>query len=419
MLFKKASNYFLSPELKNNPLHPDYEGVYGLVSGVLWAVIFLWGMALILYLNNYPLPVLFYNGLSILIVLPSVRRNLQEPAFLINGFFLYLIYFPAILKLGGICSSSLALLYPFLLGGLLGLPKYGICYVGGNIFFLLFLYFYTPAHVYKNIWDTKLFALLIHLLSTLLTGALFWFMQKKKDTMMIQNKDLQNNKINTLNSEVARRTKELNNMRQTFAADFHDETGNMLSAITRQAALLKLQPDINANTSNIVEHIIANTNQLYASSRHFIWNLNNDSDDPKILFNYLTSFGQLYYNQFDVSFSAENSTEDASLRLEPFAAINLIFIFKEAMNNVIKHADARGVILKMLYKNGYLQFSLTDDGAWKEPETKEDHHGLSNMEKRCAQNSFGFAVNHINGIGTRVEIAAPCIVKQTVETSTV
>ena len=93
----------------------------------------------------------------------------------------------------------------------------------------------SPLHPqYEEIYGlVKISALLIHLLSTLLTGALFWFLQKKKDTMMIQNKDLQNNKIDTLNDEVSRRTKELNNMRQTLAADFHDETGNMLSAITR------------------------------------------------------------------------------------------------------------------------------------------------------------------------------------------
>lgn len=232
-LLEKLIHSLLPKHLRNNPLHPEYEGAYGLINGVLWASVFLWVMALILYFCGYFLPVLFYNGLSILVVLPFVRWNLQEPAFLVNGFFLYLIYFPILLKSGGIYSASLSLLYPFLLGGLFGLPKYGMLYLGGNCILLFVLYIYTPEKFAANFWDTRFYALLIHVFSTVLTGGLFWFMQKKKDLLMIRNKDLQNDKINTLNSEILRRTKEINNMRQMLAANFHDETGNMLSAITR------------------------------------------------------------------------------------------------------------------------------------------------------------------------------------------
>lgn len=191
----------------------------------------------------------------------------------------------------------------------------------------------------------------------------------------------------------------------------------MLSAITRQAALLKMKIENSNDTSDIVDNIITNSNQLYASSRHFIWNLNNDSDDPEVLFQYLTSFGQGFYNQFDMSFSAENNVTapDFSVRLEPFAAINLIFIFKELMNNVVKHAGAKEVILEMFYKNSFLFFKLTDDGKWKEPDLKVDHDGLSNLKKRCSSNNFEFTVNHDKNSRTCVEIAVPVILKQPAE----
>jgi signal transduction histidine kinase len=221
--------------------------------------------------------------------------------------------------------------------------------------------------------------------------------------------------VGLLSDEVARRTRELNSIRQTLAADFHDETGNMLSAITRQAALLKYRPEINADSLKIIENIIANSNQLYASSRHFIWNLNNDSDKARVLFDYLTSFGQVFYNQFDISFSAENRTVMAdSLRLEPFAAINLIFIFKEAMNNVVKHADAKVVTLSMTYSDGLLHFLLTDDGKWKEPDHQTTHHGLGNIEKRCLSNQFLLAISHEEGGGTLIKVSAPVIVGRSI-----
>ena len=415
MLFEKASKYFLPPELKNNPLHPEYEEKFSIINGTFWTAIFMTAITIALYLNGYHYPYYFYNALLNLAVLPLYKRHLQQQAYLLTNIISYPMYFYFCARTGGIYSANVCIMYAYLLGGLTGQPKLGPFYILFNFIFLYALYLYTPSN--SAVLGGKGYALFSHCMITFMVAAIFIILVKQKDKLLIQNKSSQNNKIMVLNDEVSRRTKELNNMRKTLAADFHDETGNMLSAITRQASLLKLQPDINACTLCIVEHIIANSNQLYASSRHFIWNLNNDSDDPQVLFNYLISFGQLFYNQFDISFSAENNVEGAALRLEPFAAINLIFIFKEAMNNVVKHAEAKGVIIKMLYNDKHLQFSLTDDGTWKEPETKSSHHGLSNMEKRCLQNNFRFAVIHIDGVGTRVEIAAPVIMRQTVETA--
>lgn len=58
-----------------------------------------------------------------------------------------------------------------------------------------------------------------------------------------------------------------------------------------------------------------------------------------MLFQYLTAYGQQYYNQFDISFSAQVVGEARGAKqLRSFAALNLIYIFKEAMTNVIKRA---------------------------------------------------------------------------------
>ncbi|MFD1141111.1 sensor histidine kinase [Larkinella insperata] len=157
-------------------------------------------------------------------------------------------------------------------------------------------------------------------------------------------------------------------MRKTLAADFHDETGNLLSAITRQATIQKLQVDDDPRTQTILEPIITNSNQLYNTSRHFLWHLNQNSDDPLRLIDYLTSLGQNYFPPLNISFSTHQflAGVQATRHFSPFAAINLIFIFREAMTNVGKHAGASEVklTLRSTDEPSRLEFALTDNGPW-------------------------------------------------------
>jgi signal transduction histidine kinase len=220
---------------------------------------------------------------------------------------------------------------------------------------------------------------------------------------MIRN--LQEEKITVLDEAVKKRTEQLNTMREAIATDFHDETGNMLSAITRQAVLLKSRLSAVHEVQPVVESIIKNSNGLYASSKDLLWHLNHNADDPQELFDYLTAYGQVYYNQFDMAFS---STGEECLRVqfEPMAALNVIFIFKEAMTNVVKHSGASEVELTMSCTTAEITYTLSDNGSWKAPDGGEPHYGLSNMERRCKRHHFQFAVRRSEA-GTGIEVRVP------------
>ncbi len=247
----------------------------------------------------------------------------------------------------------------------------------------------------------------MHCFITIFLGSLLGYEQFEQERNRKQIRALQDQKISLLDEAVKQRTDQLNNMRQVMAADFHDETGNMLSAITRQASLLKLKLHSNDAALPIAESIIKNSNDLYARSKDFLWNLNHNSDEPLELFNYLTAHGQLFYNQFDIAFSSVVKGEIRQLQqLDPFAALNLIFIFKEAMTNVVKHAHANEVTVEMQYRDNKVVYALQDNGRWKHKDEAQLHYGLMNIEHRCEKNHFGFLLSKQEE-GTRMEITVP------------
>src|ERR1700761_9372736 len=159
--------------------------------------------------------------------------------------------------------------------------------------FFTFVYYMTGRASLPPVVGTQLggpfYALGMNGLITLFFGGFLAYLQHDQENDRLKYKTLQEQKISVLDEAVKQRTEQLNSMRENIATDFHDETGNMLSAITRQAALLKLKLSREHNVQPIVSSIIENSNILYASSKDFLWHLNHDSDDPKELFGYLTS----------------------------------------------------------------------------------------------------------------------------------
>jgi signal transduction histidine kinase len=62
---------------------------------------------------------------------------------------------------------------------------------------------------------------------------------------------------------------------------------------------------------------------------------------------------------------------------------NLYLIFKEALNNSLKHSKCTKIFLDVNYKNGYLYFSISDNGVGFTSEDNNLGNGLINLKKRA------------------------------------
>lgn len=320
----------------------------------------------------------------------------------------YFIIYEWISTSGYIYSSNVSIMHMYLLGAIWADKKYGWWAIFTNLIVFGFIYYQTlhagiPAAVHQRLGG-PLYAFIMNSLITVFFGSFLAYLQLDQERDQTKIKQLQDQKITMLDEAVKKRTEQLNSMRETIATDFHDETGNMLSAITRQAGLLKLKLSGHNDVQPVVESIIINSNALYASSKDFLWHLNHDSDDPQEVFNYLTGYGQMYYNQFDIAFSSDGEECDL-LQFDPSAALNIILIFKEAMTNVVKHANATEVELAMACQPGRISYTLQDNGTWKNAGAGE-HYGLANMERRCKRNNFVFAITK-QPATTRIEVVVP------------
>lgn len=85
---------------------------------------------------------------------------------------------------------------------------------------------------------------------------------------------------------------------------------------------------------------------------------------------------------------------------------NVHLLFKETLNNVVKHASASRVDITVGYEGGTLSFRVVDDGVGFDPAQACEGNGQRLMRKR-AQNLRGtFCVTSAPGAGTTVEFSA-------------
>ena len=84
------------------------------------------------------------------------------------------------------------------------------------------------------------------------------------------------------------------------------------------------------------------------------------------------------------------------------------YIAEEALNNVLKHANAKTVQINLRRRNGRVYLDIMDDGCSFDPaEVGSGGRGLRNMKERAAQ--IGGTLKIVSGKqeGTKVSLSFP------------
>ncbi len=410
--FARLVDYFMPAGLKGQQQSPSYEEFSAVVSTVLVALPLVCLFPFFLAILDRPVTGYVINAVMIASILWSVKLfgHYRIPMSL-TAAVTYVIIYGWIAESGMIYSPNLSILHMYLLGAVLADKRYGWVGVLGNLGMLGLIYYKSVSSgvvAPLGVLGSPGYTAGLHGLFTIFFGGFLSYLLYDQRQSRKRIQDLQNERISGLDLAVRQRTAQLSTIRQTIASDFHDQTGNLLSGITRQATVLELMLKDQDKALPLASGIIAASRELYASSKDFLWNLNHDSDDPLELLDYLASYGQHFFEQFAIGFSVElTGGRQTGLRFSTEGALGLILIFKESMNNAARHSGATEVLLQFGYAGSHVVFSLADNGKWKPFSGSDGHYGLANIDSRCRKGGFIWCLDNCSGtrisVGARVE----------------
>jgi len=194
------------------------------------------------------------------------------------------------------------------------------------------------------------------------------------------------------------------NERNRIGRDLHDNIGQLLAVIFIKSQVLQKKLDMKAlkEESKQAKEIVELTNNSIRHTRILAKGLSLLSEEENDLYEMLDELVLNTENNLGVSCTFE--CDRKVLSYDYSVKTNLYRIAQEAINNAIKHANPKNIVVKILLENGKTIFQVKDDGdGIKEGLNRKKGLGLRTMRYRA--NLIGASLNirkDING-GTIVD----------------
>ncbi len=176
-------------------------------------------------------------------------------------------------------------------------------------------------------------------------------------------------------------------IREQTAEDFHDDMGNKLTRISILSDILASKIDAGKTEEiKLIKQIKDSASALYNGTKDILWALDPKADNLYEILNHLHYFGADLFSNTGINFEfAEPEDCLKKIRLPMEYSRNITMIFKELMNNVLKHSEAKNVRQDVDVQGDKIIIKLTDDGKGFNSEIDYSGKGLLNTRNRSAR----------------------------------
>ena len=188
--------------------------------------------------------------------------------------------------------------------------------------------------------------------------------------------------------------------RHRISADLHDDVGSGLSKITLLSELLKTQAKTPENRKE-AEKISVTALELSSTISEIIWALNSNNDYLENMVAYIRRYAAEYFENSPVNLKIITSGEILPTPINGEHRRNIFYTVKEALNNILKHAEATEAELKFVVINNKLDVIISDNGKGiPDGDLNRFGNGINNMRARMKSIRGDFKIE--NHQGTRI-----------------
>ncbi len=173
-------------------------------------------------------------------------------------------------------------------------------------------------------------------------------------------------------------------LKSKLAADLHDNVGSGLTEISilSEVASRNISHGQDTSTSELSK-ISEISRKLVDNMSDIVWVVNPNRDSlPDLIIRLKDSYGEVL-NSLGISFRATNIDKIKDVKLTMDFKQNLYLIFKEAINNSVKHSNCKHIILDANFRNDILEMSVSDDGKGFDENNIRYGDGIKNISNRA------------------------------------
>ena len=218
--------------------------------------------------------------------------------------------------------------------------------------------------------------------------------------------------IRRLNAELEQRA--LERERARIARDIHDDLGASLTRISMLSQSVRSEVKGLTQAANDTDQIHSTAREITRAMDEIVWAVNPKYDTLDSLAAYIGRFAQQYLGAAALRCRLKIPVELPPLALSAEVRHNVFLAFKEALNNVVKHAQATEVFISLELRPTEFVLVVDDNGRGFQRNAQNlvtargdslrsvSGHGLPNMERRLEEIGGSCVWGTPPGGGTRI-----------------
>jgi signal transduction histidine kinase len=213
--------------------------------------------------------------------------------------------------------------------------------------------------------------------------------------------------------EELRQQQVLEQERIRIARDLHDDLGPAVTQIKLLGELVERDAGQPAQIARHGHQIWQTSRDLAKHMDELVWVVNPQKDHLENLVSYLAAYSEELLGETDIRCRLDFPEELPNLPMPGHLRHRLFLALKEALNNVLKHAQATEVCVRLRLTSGELLLSVEDNGRGFEMPVPRSNtrsgfggNGLANLQARLSENGGTCLIESRPGTGTKVQMRA-------------
>jgi len=207
-----------------------------------------------------------------------------------------------------------------------------------------------------------------------------------------------------------RQQEALEQERARIARDIHDQLGANLTQVSLLGELVESDKDHPGEVAAHAKQISQTALETSRALDEIVWTVNPRNDTLDGLVNYLCKYAQDYLAVAGLRYRLDVPPQLPNAPISPEVRHNVFLAAKEAITNVVRHAQASSAWLRLKLEPDRFTLEIQDDGrgpAGIRGERAQTRNGLRNIAKRMEDVGGRFEIGPASGQGTLVRLTAP------------
>jgi signal transduction histidine kinase/ligand-binding sensor domain-containing protein len=210
-----------------------------------------------------------------------------------------------------------------------------------------------------------------------------------------------------------RQREALERERARIARDLHDQLGANLTQIALLGEMAEADKAAPEEIESHAQQISQTARETTRALDEIVWAVNPANDTLDGLVNYAGKYAQEYFALAGLGCRADLPTQLPALPIPPEVRHNVFLAFKEAVHNIVKHAQATEAWIRLRLEPKHFILEIEDNGRGMESQTAaQNRNGLRNMKKRMEDIRGEFSIGAVPERGTIVRLTVPINLKK-------